>query len=64
MKYDKLKHRGKLVSYLKKVEKRFEYVPFVLPIDIMEMFSTFKNIFVVIEGKKIINLGYKNEIKR
>ena len=62
-KYDKLKHRGKLVSYLKKIEKRFEYVPFVFPIHIIEMFSTFKNIFVVIEDKKIINLGYKNEIK-
>jgi len=63
VRYDKLKHRGKLVSYLKKVEKRFEYIPFVFPISIIEMFSTFKNIFVVIEDKKIINLGYKNEIK-
>ncbi len=62
-KYDKLKHRNKLVSYLKKIEKRFEYIPFVFPINIIEMFSTFKNIFVVIEDKKIINLGYKNKIK-
>lgn len=62
-KYDKLKHRGKLVSYLEKIEKRFEYVPFVFPISIIEIFSTFKNIFVVIEDKKIINLGYKNKIK-
>lgn len=61
--YDKLKHRSKLISYLKKIEKKFEYIPYIFSIDMIEVLSSFKNVFVVIENAEIINLGYKNKIK-
>ena len=62
-KYNKIKHQENLIVYLKDLEKRFDYIPFVFPLDIIELFSTFKNIFIIIENEKIINLGYRNEVK-
>ena len=62
-KYNKEKHQKKLLDYMKNLENKFEYVPFIFSIEMIEVISTFKDVFLAIENGKIINLGYKNKIK-
>ena len=62
-KFNSGKHKKLLEDYLKNLEKEFEYIPFVFSINFIEVLSQFKKIFLVIENREIINLGYENKIK-
>jgi len=62
-KYSAKRHRKKLEEYMQILEEDFEYIPFVFSLDFIEILSQFKDIFIVIEKNKIINLGYNNKIR-
>lgn len=57
------KFQSELKKYMKNIESKFEFIPFLFSLENIEILSQYKKVFLIIENNIVINVGYINKEK-